>query len=992
MPFKRYPQKAMSKAPETTNTEKPPIYLLDSMAFIFRAYHAMQRQRPMSTRTGIPTAATYVFVNMINKLRKDFSPQYLAAVYDVGAPVHRNELATQMKDVKKFNIKTQQFEVIEYGGYKANRTETPPDLIQQQPYIRRALEAFRIPILYYEGFEADDVIGTLSCKLAALGHKVYVVSSDKDMMQLVNKDVSILNPTKDNLILDSAGVEAALGVSPERVVDVMALRGDSVDNIPGAPGIGDKGSVELIQQFGTVEAALDRADEVKRKTYRESLQNNRDNILLSKELVTIHTSVPIDYSIDAMRTQLPDIAACRALFSELEFTTLLKELAPAVDNTVINFNLKPTPKDVAQLLKEARALNPATNLPNGLAIAIFEDARAIAEEIAAEPSDDSVEPEPPPAENMSLFGEPAPLNPAPLAASPAEDPASRLGLAVSGASALEVSLDLPGVKEALADETLPKDVHDLKAILRALAPHNVTLAGVRNDVMLLSYLVNPTHASHTLPDIAARTTSRALVHQVTKVNPNDPNRLPEAAAAIVRLADALQAQIAESGPVEHHIPADDPALGGAVTTEMLFATPAAVAANTTGTSPLMHVYETIDLPLVEVLLRMEQAGVRIDPEFLRGMSTRLAVEIDNLAERIYSDSGHRFNINSPKQLGDVLFNKMLLPKPMKYGKGKVVSTAQDVLEELAENYPIAALVIEHRQLQKLKSTYLDQLPALADSEGRIHTTFNQVGTATGRLSSTNPNLQNIPVRTAVGREIRAAFIAAPGNVLMSADYSQIELRLMAHFSQDPLLLDAYRTGKDIHTLTASEVFGVDAATMDKETRNRAKAVNFGIVYGISPFGLAAQLGIDQRTAKQYIETYFERYAGVQRFIEETLETVRRDQAVRTSFGRVRPIPDIQSRNPNMRGFAERTAVNTPLQGTAADLIKLAMLKIDQVIRDRKMKSRMTLQVHDELLFDVVPEEADELEKMVKQEMEHVAEFSVPIVAEVGIGQNWRDIK
>ncbi len=316
------------------------------MAFIFRAYHAMQRSRPMSTRTGIPTAATYVFVNMINKLRKDFQPEYLAAVYDVGAPVHRNEMAAQLKDVKKFNIKTQQFEIIEYGGYKANRTETPPDLIQQQPYIRRALEAFRIPILYYEGFEADDVIGTLSCKLAALGHHVYVVSSDKDMMQLVNDDVSILNPTKDNLILDPAGVEAALGVPPERVIDVMALRGDSIDNIPGAPGIGDKGSVELIQQFGTVEAAIDAAtatpDAIKRKTYRESLANNRDNILLSKELVTIHTSVPIEYTLDAMRTQAPDLAACRDLFSELEFTTLLKELAPAPDNTVITYELKPT--------------------------------------------------------------------------------------------------------------------------------------------------------------------------------------------------------------------------------------------------------------------------------------------------------------------------------------------------------------------------------------------------------------------------------------------------------------------------------------------------------------------------------------------------------------------------------------------------------------------------------------------------------------------------
>ncbi len=983
--------KTPTKPAENSTEAKPPIYLLDSMAFIFRAYHAMQRQRPMSTRTGIPTAATYVFVNMINKLRKDFQPQYLAAVYDVGAPVHRNELATQLKDVQKFNIKTQQFETIEYGGYKANRTETPPDLIQQQPYIRRALEAFRIPILYYEGFEADDVIGTLSCKLAALGHHVYVVSSDKDMMQLVNKDVSILNPTKDNLILDPAGVEATLGVPPQRVIDVMALRGDSVDNIPGAPGIGDKGSVELIQQFGSVEGALDRADEVKRKTYRESLQNNRDNILLSKELVTIHTGVPIDFSLDAMRTQPPDIAACRALFSELEFTTLLKELAPAVDNTVITYNLKPTPNEIAQLLGQAREIDPATNQPKGLAIAIFEDARAIAEEIAAEPSDDTAEPEPPAAENMSLFGT-APSPAAPATRSPVDDPARRLGVAVTDSFAIEATVDSPGIKEALADSALPKDVHDLKAILRALAPHHLTLAGVRNDVMLLSYLVNPTHGSHTLPDIAARSTSRALVHQPTKENPADPNRLPEAAAAIVRLSEALLPQILECGPVEHNIPADHPSLGGAVTREMLFGSPSATAKETTGASSLMNVYDMIDLPLVSVLLRMEQAGVRIDPDFLRGMSTRLMVEIDNLAERIYGESGHRFNINSPKQLGEVLFNKMLLPKPMKYGKGRVVSTAQDVLEELAEHHTVPALVLEYRQLSKLKSTYLDQLPQLADEQGRVHTTFNQVGTATGRLSSTNPNLQNIPVRTAVGREIRAAFIAAPGNLLMSADYSQIELRLMAHFSQDPLLLDAYRTGKDIHTLTASEVFGVDAATMDKETRNRAKAVNFGIVYGISPFGLAAQLGIDQKTARQYIERYFERYSGVQRFIEKILETVRREQAVRTYFGRVRPIPDIQSRNPNMRGFAERTAVNTPLQGTAADLIKLAMLRIDEEITRRKLRSRMILQVHDELLFDVAPQESEELKALVIHEMEHVEEFSVPIVAEVGIGQNWRDIK
>jgi DNA polymerase-1 len=955
---------------------KPPVYLLDSMAFIFRAYHAMQRQRPMSTRTGIPTAATYVFVNMINKLRKDFQPQYLAAVYDVGAPVHRNELAAQLKDVQKFNIKTQAFETIAHAGYKANRAETPPDLIQQQPYIRRALEAFRIPILYYEGFEADDVIGTLSCQLSALGHHVYVVSPDKDMMQLVTSGVSILNPTKDNLVLDAAKVEEVLGVPPERVVDVMALRGDSVDNIPGAPGIGDKGSVELIQQFGSVEAALDRAAEVKKKTYRESLQNNRENILLSKELVTIHTTVPIEYTLDAMRTQPVDNAACRELFSELEFTTLLKELAPAVDNTPIAYNLKPSPEEIAALLAEAR--EEGEGKARGLSISIFDNPQALSEEIAAEPSDETLEPEPPPAETMSLFGAEPSLPSSLLPLPSSVDPACRLGLAVSGDAAIEVSLDASGVREALEDPALPKDLHDLKA-------------GIRDDVMLLSYLVNPTHSSHTLPDVAARFTNRALTPVVKGTV--SPTLLPEFANAIHRIAPILREEVARATTVEHHIPKDDPSLGGAVTPEMLYpAAPTTPYTLSPTPSSLTRVYDTIDLPLVPVLLRMEQTGVRIDPEVLRDMSSRLSVEIDNLANRIYADSGQTFNINSPKQLGDVLFNKMLLPKPMKYGKGKVVSTAQDVLEELAENHPIAALVIEHRQLQKLKSTYLDQLPSLADSEGRIHTTFNQVGTATGRLSSTNPNLQNIPTRTAIGREIRAAFIAAPGNLLMSADYSQIELRLMAHFSQDPLLLNAYRTHQDIHTLTASEVFGIPVAELDKETRARAKAVNFGIVYGISPFGLAAQLNIDQKIAKTYIETYFERYVGVRHFIDATLDLVRREQAVRTYFGRIRPIPDIQSRNPNMRGFAERTAVNTPLQGTAADLIKLAMIALDRKITERGLKSRMTLQVHDELLFDVVPEEAEEMRELVKHEMENVAQFSVPIVADVGLGDNWRDIK
>jgi DNA polymerase-1 len=406
-----------------------------------------------------------------------------------------------------------------------------------------------------------------------------------------------------------------------------------------------------------------------------------------------------------------------------------------------------------------------------------------------------------------------------------------------------------------------------------------------------------------------------------------------------------------------------------------------------------HVNEQIDLPLSPVLLRMERAGVRVDVDVLGELSRRITADMAVLGEQIYELCGTRFNINSPKQLGDVLFNKMGLPKPLKYGKGKVISTAQDVLEELSQHHAAPRMVLEFRGLAKLKSNYVDQLPLLADSEGRVHTTFNQVGTATGRLSSTNPNLQNIPIKTALGREIRAAFIAAPGNVLMSADYSQIELRLLAHFSQDPLLVEAYRTGKDIHTLTAAEVFQIPADQLDKQTRDRAKAINFGIVYGISAFGLAQQnIGIDQHEARMYIERYFERYAGVRMFIDSVLEETRKTQQVRTMFGRVRPIPDILSSNANMRGFAERTAVNTPLQGTAADLIKVAMIRLDAEMARRGMKSRMTLQVHDELVFDAAADEVDELKELFCQTMEHAAEISVPLVADVGVGPNWRDLE
>ncbi len=913
---------------------KPPVFLLDSMSFIFRAYHAMQRQRPMSTRGGTPTAATFVFVNMINKLRRDFAPHYFAAIFDVSSPVFRDERASTMKTVNKWNIKTQTFDVVDYGGYKANRVAMPADLAQQLPYIRRALEAFHIPILQHEGFEADDVIGTLSAEAARQGSPVYIVSSDKDMLQLVSEHVKVLNPMKDNLVLDREKVIETLGVGPEQVVDVMALRGDAIDNIPGAPGIGDKGSVELIQQFGSVEATLEHASEVKRKSYRESLENNRDAILLSKELVTIHCAVPIALDLAAMETTESNLAAVRTLFTELEFTSLLKELAPEAHSKPIEYVAEPTPEQIGAFRKHARE--------HGFAFAVAASSLELAAEQVSEKETETIEDREPELRTMMLeFAAPAPMAPSMAVA---EVPGLRLGVAATDELALLVSAS--EIRDLLEDASVPKQVHDLKSALRHLEREGLTLRGVEDDLMLYSFLVNMTHSTHRLSDVAARFSNRPLQME-------GEGALAEAAHATFTLAAGLRNDVATSG--------------------------------------LRDVYETIDRPLVPVLLRMEQAGVRIDSAVLGEMQSMLSAEMQRVGEEIYELAGHRFNINSPKQLGDVLFNRMNLPKPLKYGKGKVISTAQDVLEELAAHNDVPKLVLEYRQLAKLKSNYVDSLPLLADAEGRVHTTFNQVGTATGRLSSTNPNLQNIPIKTALGREIRAAFIAAPGHMLLSADYSQIELRLMAHFSEDPLLVDAYRHNRDIHTLTASEVFGVAPEAMDKETRNRAKAVNFGIVYGISPFGLAANLGIDQKEARVYIERYFERYAGVRSYIDRVLEQTRAEQRVTTLFGRSRPIPDIQSRNANLRGFAERTAVNTPLQGTAADLIKVAMIGIDRALSERKLATRMTLQVHDELLFDVPEREVDEVRALVKQEMEHVVELKVPVVADVGVGANWRDL-
>jgi DNA polymerase-1 len=871
------------------------------MSFIFRAYHAMARQRGMSTRKGLPTAAIYVFVNMLRKLRDDFSPHYLAAVFDVAAPTFRDQ---QFKD------------------YKANRSEMPGDLAQQIPFIRRALEAYRIPILEVSGYEADDVIGTLATKAVAEGRNVYVVSSDKDMLQLVNDHVQVLNPPKDNLICDAKKVEEILGVPPERVVDIMALRGDSIDNIPGAPGIGEKGSVELIQRFGSLEAALDHAAEVERKTYRESLQNHREQILMSKDLVTIKCDVDIELDVEKMHPGEPDIESLRSLFTELEFTSLLKELLPVVEAPAGNYREAASSADVESMIQ---------SLAPGAALAIAVDAEVLVPE--SEPEGD---------EQSELL---------PLPSVPAAKKARAIAISAESGSALTILAESPAkgiLSSVLADQKVPKSIHDWKTASHAL--EGAPLAGIRHDTRLYSYLLDPTYSSHRLAEIALR-----------RFNLKLGGSLAEAADMTGRLATALRKEVEEAG--------------------------------------LLKLYDEIDLPLVPVLTRMEQAGVAIDRAALDKMSKRLEIEIEAKAQEIYECCGSEFNINSPKQLGDVLFNRMNLPKPVKYGKGKTISTAVDVLEELAAGHKAPKLVLEYRQLTKLKSTYVDALPALLNSgTGRLHTTFDQTGTTTGRLSSANPNLQNIPIRTEVGREIRAAFTAAPGCVLLAADYSQIELRLLAHFSKDPLLVEAFRRGDDIHTLTASQVFGVPPLMVAPDHRRQAKVVNFGIVYGLSPFGLSQNLGIETSEAKKYIDAYFEKYRGVRAFIDRTLDETRRNGYVKTLFGRIRPIPDINSKNYNLRGFAERTAVNTPLQGTAADLIKLAMIRIDAAIRGESnvaplhRKSRMTLQVHDELVFEVPEDEIDSMKTLVREEMESVHPLSVPLLVEIGVGKNWRDLE
>ncbi len=851
------------------------LFLIDTYGFIFRAYHARARSGapPMRTTTGLPTEAIFIFHNMLRKLRTAYKPEYLAAVWESGRSFREETL---------------------FKDYKANRAEMPPDLGQQIAYIRLLLDAMRIQILEFEGFEADDVIGTIA-KRASHEVDVVIVSSDKDMLQLVDDRIHMYNPVKEDMWYDVAETEKFMGVKPSQVADLFALKGDAIDNIPGAPGIGDKGAKDLILRFGSLEGVLEHAAEVERKMYRESLLNNRDQILLSKKLATIDTTVPIEWTLECCSTREPDVAALKPLYKELEFFSHLKELGPTEDSHSRDYQTLTTPEEISGYL-------------------------------AGLPPD-------------------APVSIAVLTADADKLPLTMIGITAKAGEARALSTEyIDLLKPLLEDAGRPKVAHDVKAVLLTLSKLGVEGRGFDHDVMLYAFLLQSDPAGCSPDVLAEKYLDRKL------------------SAAAEQQADCSLTLYERMAP-------DIDAQGH------------------------RELYQSIDLPLTMVLSRMERHGIRIAPEQLKLLSVRMDSELQRLSTDIYELAGRPFNINSPQQLGKVLFEDLNLPAPVKYGKGKVISTAADVLETLAVDHEIARKVLDYRQLSKLKGTYVDALPLLIDpATGRLHTTFNQTGAATGRLSSSNPNLQNIPIRTELGREIRAAFVPREGWRIVVADYSQIELRLLAHMSHDAVLVEAFRKGEDIHTRTASEVFRTPPLMVTPDMRRAAKAVNFGIVYGQTPFGLAASINIDRKEAELYIRAYFELYAGVKKWIAKTIDEVRQSGVALTLHGRRRPIPDMHSRNPNARSFAERIAVNTPLQGTAADLIKLAMIRIDRELTARGLQTRMLLQVHDELLFESPPGEAEAVAEMVKREMEGVSKLDVPLVVDVGIGENWRDAK
>jgi len=916
-------------------TGKPSLYILDAMNFLFRAFHALP---PLKTTKGTQTGAIYGLCQMILRIEREQKPTHLCVVYDAPGENFRYSL---------------------YQEYKAHRPPMPPELAEQLGMVRRVIDAFGLAQLEVSGYEADDIIATLTKVAGAAGMDVVICSSDKDLTQLCTEDGSVaVLDTMRNRRIGPAEVREKFGVGPEQVGDVLALMGDSIDNVPGVVGIGPKTASELINKFGSLDALLAAAAAGAVPGKRgASIHEAREAVRVSRELVRLRDDAPLPKTVAELHRVDPDKQRLRALFTELEFSRLADQLSPSGAAAIAPHAEKtPPPMPVVP-----EAIAPVAAPPPVAAITRRADLEAIAAEIRA-------------AGTVGL---------AALYDGPSAVRSDLVGLGIAfgdrrwylplchrylGAPAcLPETEALAVLAPMFASSEVAKHVHDAKTLEVLLLRRGLTLAGVASDSMLAAYLLDASRTRYDLDVVSGTegilpTASRgswmgtgAKETPGTQISVEEVGaRLGAEAAAALALAAPQAAKIAKAG--------------------------------------LEGLYRDMELPLAHVLAHIELRGIQLDSDRLREIGLEVGKQLAALETEIHAQAGLTFNINSPKQLADVLFGKLSLPIVRKTKTGP--STDADTLEELAALHPVPAKIVDWRALAKLKGTYIDALPALVNpATGRLHTSFNQAVAATGRLSSSNPNLQNIPIRSEVGRRIRQAFVAKPGHVLVSADYSQIELRILAHFSQDPAFLDAFRTGEDIHQRTAAEVFGVPSASVTAEHRRIAKAINFGLSYGQSDFGLAQVLRIPRAQARSYIQSYFERYAGVRAYMEKSIAEARASAEVVTLFGRRRPLPEIRATRAQDRAYAERIARNTPIQGSAADLLKLAMIRVDRATETGTApvpEAGLLLTVHDELVFEVPTGRAEEFKQWVKNEMEAVYKLDVPLVVEVGAGATWGD--
>jgi len=889
--------------------DKKTVYLIDGTAYIHRAYHAI---RGLATSTGLPTNAAYGFARMLIKLIHDRAPAYTAMFFDSKGPTFRHEIYTE---------------------YKANRPPMPEEMAVQIPYIKAITEGFNIPIIEETGYEADDLIGTYAKIAENAGFFVIMVTGDKDFIQLITDNCIIWDPMKD-IHIDRDSVRETHGIEPRQMVDVLGFAGDTADNIPGVPGVGQKTAANLLKAYPDMAALYERIDSLKSQKQREKLLAYRDQAFLSRELAAIHTDVAVSHDLEDFKRRPEDPQKLGRLFQELEFRQLQKDY-PAV--TEVEAHVYQAVRDEAVLSELIGDLKKA---------GVF---AVDTETTALDPM------------KAELVG---------ISVALREHQAYYIPCAHVGEGAehqLDRRMVLDRLKPVLEDPRIGKIGQNIKYDWMVLRRCGVDLSGVIFDTMVASYLINPGKRVHNLDQIALDYFGHKMISYQEAVREDDHH------------LDCFDQVAVEKATAYACEDADITLQAYGKFRPML---------ESAGLTPL---FEKVEVPLVRVLMKMEETGIRVDKDRLREFSKDLAAQLAQTESAIYAQAGETFNINSSQQLGRILFDKLKLPVQKKTKKKTGYSTDVDVLTALSERHELPALILRHRSLAKLKSTYVDALFDLINPEtGRIHTSYNQTVTATGRLSSSNPNLQNIPIRTEAGRDVRRAFIPRNGCYFVSLDYSQVELRLMAHYSNDRILIESFQADEDVHARTAAEVFHADTVSITAELRRQAKVINFGIIYGMGAYSLARELGVSQKMAKTIIDQYFTRYSGVKRFIDESIEAARETHQVSTELGRIRFLPDIDSQNKNIRAFAERTAVNTRIQGTAADLIKLAMIRADEFIVEQKLQSAMLLTVHDELVFEVPSEELTTIQTRVKEIMETIWTFKVPLKVNVAVGKDWAE--